>query len=206
MTDYPERAGEWRRSVDPLDPERLMARMGLLRHIMPMLHSVRKKAAVSVRHPIPAVYLWGSDPVMAFDFRAIVASGLKDILLDEINCKEAYAIPWVDTPWKENGVTALVDNGILLALDMRMTPELTGEGICRDIKRGLQVIRQDMGLGVQNRVRVTLDVPDDIKAHMAAHGKQLQEDLLCDEMTFGPCAGGVVKSMGRKFNALVERS
>lgn len=183
-----------------------MARMALLRHIMPMLHGVRKKSAVPVRHPIPAVYMWGSDPMMAFDFKGIVCSSLKSIVMDEMNCKNAYAIPWVDTPWKEQGVVPLVDCGILLALDMRMTPELVGEGVVRDIKRGLQVMRQDMGLALQDRVFITLDVPDDIAAFVRKHEQDFMEDLLCDGVEFGPCSGGQVKTMSKKFSASVRKA
>ena len=65
--------------------------------------------------------------------------------------------------------SALPGNAGLIALDLRVTPELAAEGTARDVVRIVQQARRDAGLDVSDRIRLTVGadgaVADAVRAH-----------------------------------------
>jgi isoleucyl-tRNA synthetase len=68
-----------------------------------------------------------------------------------------------------DSTSALPGNTGLVALDIRVTPELAAEGTARDVVRIVQQARRDAGLAVSDRIRLTVGaqgaVADAIRAH-----------------------------------------
>ena len=90
-----------------------------------------------------------------------------------------------------------------LAIDIDITPDLLREGIGRDIVRHIQQIRKDIGLEIQDHIKVSFETgSDDIKAAIAEHGDYICQETLCekiaesktdDEAKEVKIAGGLVK-------------
>jgi len=68
-----------------------------------------------------------------------------------------------------DSTSALPGNAGLIALDLRVTPELAAEGTARDVVRIVQQARRDAGLAVSDRIRLTIGadgaVADAVRAH-----------------------------------------
>jgi isoleucyl-tRNA synthetase len=69
----------------------------------------------------------------------------------------------------QDSTSALPGNAGLIALDLRVTPELAAEGTARDVVRVVQQARRDAGLDVSDRIRLTVGadgaVADAVRAH-----------------------------------------
>lgn len=70
-------------------------------------------------------------------------------------------------------------------LDTTITPELEAEGIARDLVRLIQQTRKDADLNVSDRIDLSLDVPDDIKAAALTHADFIQAETLSVSLSFG---------------------
>jgi len=54
------------------------------------------------------------------------------------------------------------ENGVTVALDVTVTDELKKEGIARDIVNRVQNLRKDMGLEVQDKIKITVQKKDEL--------------------------------------------
>ena len=65
----------------------------------------------------------------------------------------------------------IVDLGLLVSLDVEVTPELEAEGLARDVIRQVQQARKDADLDITDRIALTVTAPaatlDAIRAHQA---------------------------------------
>jgi isoleucyl-tRNA synthetase len=88
------------------------------------------------------------------------------------------------------------DRGFLVLLDKRLTAELIGEGLVRDLVRQLQNLRKEMGLDVADRIRIRYAAPDDLAAAIAAHFDYLVEETLALEavrMSTAPASASTIR-------------
>jgi isoleucyl-tRNA synthetase len=70
-------------------------------------------------------------------------------------------------------------DGFAVALDTEITPELRLEGVVRDVIRTIQVKRQDMGLEVTDRIRITYPSSDgDVSRAFEEHGEWIARETL----------------------------
>jgi len=84
------------------------------------------------------------------------------------------------------GYAAVEDRGLLAALRIELTPELLREGIMRDAVRLVQDARKQAGLGVADRIALTLDADDgEVRTALEVHREALAGDVLASELRFG---------------------
>jgi len=81
-------------------------------------------------------------------------------------------------------------------LDTVVTPELTAEGLARDVIRAVQQARRDAKLDVSDRIRLTLGGRDDVLAAARTHEALLASETLALEVHYGDAAGGFVCKVG----------
>ena len=60
------------------------------------------------------------------------------------------------------GWSVASEGGITVALDITLSDELRQEGIARDIVNRVQNLRKDMGLEVQDKIRITVQISDEL--------------------------------------------
>jgi len=95
---------------------------------------------------------------------------------DEINLRNNY-----DSKYE---VIADEITHTALLLDIEITDELRREGFARDVVRHIQQIRKDIGLEIQNHIRVSYQTGnDDLNAAIREHHDYIRRETLCDEMT-----------------------
>ena len=76
--------------------------------------------------------------------------------------------------------------GFAVALDTEITPELRLEGVVRDVIRRIQVMRQDAGFEVTDRIRVTYPRSDgDVTRAFEEHGEWIAAETLAVSVEAG---------------------
>jgi isoleucyl-tRNA synthetase len=100
------------------------------------------------------------------------------------------------------------EGGLTVALRTTLTPELEREGRERDITRVLQEVRKDVGLAVEDRIRVRWETTDEaLRDAMAAHGAEIAAEILALDFAEGALEGDVreVEVQDRPLRVTVAR-
>jgi len=75
------------------------------------------------------------------------------------------------------GWTVATEGGITVALDINLTDELLREGVARDLVNRIQNLRKDLGLDVQDKIKVLVENGDP----MVTTSIQDNKDYICTE-------------------------
>ena len=90
-----------------------------------------------------------------------------------------------------------LEQGIFLALDTTITPDLLQEGLARDFNRLLQDQRKAMNLKISDRIAVRVAAPRRIAEAISAHEAFLRNELLAEKFELGAVPkDGVKLSLG----------
>lgn len=73
----------------------------------------------------------------------------------------------------KEGENIAAERGVVVSIDTTLTEELKMEGLARDLIRGIQQLRKDAGLSVQDRIRLQVDDMDDV---LKAHGELIAQE------------------------------
>lgn len=73
-----------------------------------------------------------------------------------------------------------------VALDITLTDELKSEGIARELVSRIQNYRKDSGLEVMDRIKLTFDTNDIVKAAIDSNADYICAEVLADGITFNP--------------------
>jgi isoleucyl-tRNA synthetase len=76
------------------------------------------------------------------------------------------------------------ENGLTVALDISISPELKAEGLARELVNRIQNMRKDLQLEVTDRITVKLDTSDVVKAAALAHQHYICTEVLADALVF----------------------
>ena len=76
------------------------------------------------------------------------------------------------------------ENGLTVALDISISPELKAEGLARELVNRIQNMRKDLQLEVTDRITVKLDTSDVVKAAALAHQHYICAEVLADALVF----------------------
>ncbi len=109
----------------------------------------------------------------------VVAAGVR-LEPGEYELKLAAADP--------DSTSALPGQAGLIALDLRVTPELAAEGTARDVVRVVQQARRDAGLAVSDRIRLTIGADGAVADAVRAHAGFVAAETLAVDLAVHPCA------------------
>ncbi len=88
------------------------------------------------------------------------------------------------------GWAGIVDRDTQLALDTRITEELAGEGMARDVVRHVQEQRKEAGLEMEDRIALYLGTESDkLRQAIAAHREYIAGETLTVEWSAQPLSG-----------------
>jgi isoleucyl-tRNA synthetase len=98
----------------------------------------------------------------------------------------------------DHGAAAPLPGGSgLVLLDTDVTPELSAEGVARDLVRVVQQARRAAGLDVADRIALTLEVPGDVEPAARTHESFLASETLAESVSYGPAGdAGFAGSVG----------
>ncbi len=94
----------------------------------------------------------------------------------------------IETQQKE-GIFALTDNGLTVALDTVLTDELIEEGFVREIISKIQTMRKEAGFEVMDHIVVSVSGNDKIAAIMTANSNTICGDVLANAIEIGTADG-----------------
>ncbi len=77
-------------------------------------------------------------------------------------------------------------NGVTVALDVTLTPDLRNEGIARELVNRIQNLRKDSGFEVTDRVEITLQEEEKLKVAVDQYFKYIKEETLTEVLQFQP--------------------
>jgi len=87
------------------------------------------------------------------------------------------------------GFRAASGDGITVALNTDITPELEREGRVREVIRAVQDMRKKLDLPIEARVRLQLDVPAELRAALEEFDELFRANVLVREIAFGRADG-----------------
>ncbi len=85
-------------------------------------------------------------------------------------------------PRDERASRALPGGQELVVLDLEVTPDLLAEGLARDVVRVVQTARKQADLKVDDRIRLTLDVPGDVAKAVERYRRYVMEQTLARDL------------------------
>ncbi|MBT8228488.1 MAG: isoleucine--tRNA ligase [Dactylosporangium sp.] len=97
----------------------------------------------------------------------------------------------------------------VVVLDTVVTPDLVAEGVARDVVRVVQLARRDAGLDVSDRVTLTVEAPETVRAAVAAHRDFLAAETLATGVTLDRVGSGGFEGDvgdGERILVAVERA
>jgi isoleucyl-tRNA synthetase len=75
-------------------------------------------------------------------------------------------------------------NGITVALDIVISPELKKEGIARELVNRIQNIRKDSGFEVTDKIKVHLQKNDTLEEAIITNVEYIKSETLTEELFF----------------------
>jgi isoleucyl-tRNA synthetase len=77
------------------------------------------------------------------------------------------------------------DNGVSVALDARLTPELVEEGFVREVISKVQQLRREAGFEVTDHITLMVDGAPAALETVLRNGAAISTDVFADELTAG---------------------
>jgi isoleucyl-tRNA synthetase len=89
------------------------------------------------------------------------------------------------------GYAVAEEKGIVVAVDVKLTPELAREGLARDLVRRVQTLRKDADFQLDDRIVTYYDADDELNAVVEEWADYLKAETLSLELVAGPVPGDV---------------
>ncbi|MBO4932027.1 MAG: isoleucine--tRNA ligase, partial [Clostridia bacterium] len=116
-----------------------------------------------------------STGALHLDFDGAAVELTKDDLLIDVKQKEGYF--------------SLADNGIAVALDTNLTPELITEGFVREVISKVQTMRKEADFVVTDHIEVSVTGSAKIEEILRADSDEFCKTVLCDNLVFEALEG-----------------
>ncbi|NIV37561.1 MAG: isoleucine--tRNA ligase, partial [Anaerolineae bacterium] len=87
------------------------------------------------------------------------------------------------------GYAVAEEKGVVVAVDITLTPELALEGLARDLVRRVQTMRKDAGFQLDDRIVTYYDAGEELKAVVEQWGDYIRAETLSQELVSGPVPG-----------------
>jgi isoleucyl-tRNA synthetase len=91
------------------------------------------------------------------------------------------------------GYAVTEDKGIVVAVDVVLTPELAREGLARDLVRRVQTLRKEADFQLDDRIVVYYDAGEELAAVVEEWAGYIQAETLSLELVAGPLPGDVAR-------------
>ncbi len=85
------------------------------------------------------------------------------------------------------GLVVASDGPVVVGLETALTPELVAEGLAREFVSHVQAMRKEADFEVTQRIRVTVEADDELKAAIEAHRDYVTAETLAVALDFAAC-------------------
>ena len=183
---------------ESLIDEQLMEATRLAMRIASMGRSARSKAGIRVRQPLGSVMVKTRTPAEEQYLDLI-----KSQVLEELNIKEMHGLDddlasKIETLAASSGQAEGVfdvedncwvgwENGYMVALDTRMTPELKEEGLARELVHRIQNLRRAAQFELTDRIVTYCQAPEEIAEVLTgSFAGYIRQETLTEDLVAGP--------------------
>ena len=97
------------------------------------------------------------------------------------------------------GYAVAEDKGVVVAVDVVLTPELAREGLARDLVRRVQTLRKDAGFQLDDRILTFYEAEEELNAVFAEWAEYIRSETLSMDLVPGPLPGDVSQSESFKL-------
>ncbi|MDG1278911.1 MAG: isoleucine--tRNA ligase [Algoriphagus sp.] len=151
----------------------------LVKSVKPNLPLLGKKLGPKMRFVVAAINTWGQEEIGQIERNGKINVDIEgegfELLLEEV------LISSQDIP----GWSVASDAGVTVALDVTLTEELKQEGVARDLVNRIQNLRKDMGLEVQDKIKIKLsDENELVNAAVAGFGSYIEAETQAVSLSF----------------------
>ncbi len=151
----------------------------LVKSVKPNLPLLGKKLGSKMRFVVAAINSWGQEQIAEIERNGKINIDLEgegfELLLEEV------LISSQDIP----GWSVASDSDVTVALDVTLTEELKQEGIARDLVNRIQNLRKDMGLEVQDKIKIQIaDDNESVHAAVAGFGTYIESETQAVSLSF----------------------
>ena len=84
----------------------------------------------------------------------------------------------------KEGFTVAMENNVFTILETTITPELTMEGLARELVSKVQQMRKQKDFEMMDHIAISVKADDEVKAAVEAHMAYITSETLADELTF----------------------
>ncbi|HLW31320.1 MAG TPA: isoleucine--tRNA ligase [Aequorivita sp.] len=129
-----------------------------------------------------------AEAISSFDQKQIGTlekEGQISVSINEKNTILALADVTISSQDIEGWLVANAD-GVTVALDLTITPELRNEGIARELVNRIQNLRKDSGFEVTNKVELTIQENEKIRMAVEQNLEYIKEETLTEVLQFQP--------------------
>lgn len=171
MTDYPMAAPE-------LIDEKLSSAMRLAMKVSSIGRAARSQAGIKVRQPLGAALVSGVNTQEQLELTALL-----DAVTEELNVKtiifvsEGQSLP--------EGVVAVTEGVLTVAVDPVLTPELADEGLVREITHRIQGLRRNAGFEIADSIFTFYEAAPDVERVMSNWGSYIRKETLSVQIVKG---------------------
>ena len=144
----------------------------LVKKIKPNFKKLGREYGPLMKEIAASVGSFGQEDIARIEkenkYPVTLASGKKiDLTLEDVEIASEDIPGWL----------VASDNGLTVALDITITDELRKEGIARDVVNRVQNIRKDMGLDVQDKIRILVEDRNEL----VKNALEANKDYICTE-------------------------
>lgn len=86
------------------------------------------------------------------------------------------------TPQPREGFAIASENGVVVALDTHLSPNLLREGLAREIVRRVQDLRKSAGFEISDRITLSYQTSGEVKAAIDQWASYIKSETLADEL------------------------
>jgi len=90
----------------------------------------------------------------------------------------------------KGGLAVSSEKGVTVAVDTVISTSLRDEGFVRDLVRGINTLRRDWGLAIEDRILLRIDADSDLEAAFSQFADYLREEVLATSVEFGDSRPG----------------
>jgi len=106
----------------------------------------------------------------------------------------------------KEGLVVASEGAVVTGLETALTPELIAEGLAREFVSHVQAMRKAADFEVTQRIRVTIDSDDALRAALDAHHEYAAGETLATELVFGAVEAEAIDLNGHTARIRVEKA
>ena len=147
----------------------------------PNFKTLGKKCGPKMKDVAKAVSAGGAD------IEALASKKIERLVIGGVELEpEDIIVEFVPKASLGDGWAVTAENGIIVALDTRLTPELIEEGLAREFVSKVQDIRKKMELNIIDHIAIEAEADDEVANAVRKHLAYVSEETLASSVDFMP--------------------